>query len=210
MRAVLRFMRTRIVAAIILMAIAGAPTLGQSGASAVVPGHSFGPVMLGMPANAARAVAARFERTTGCAIDLLVAGAGVIAAGSSWGGCLSLQLPSGTTQAQVSAGPFFVQTTPFAIGTGGPPAILINAFGLPFVERHDRNTAVLLFVNGLVAHVGATHMRGGVVDYLAVQASGTRTIPRIGYLADVDNVHVTPLYSDGGSGTGFGNPPTGP
>ena len=199
-------------AAIILLAIIGAPAFGQSGENAIIPGHSVGPVTLGMPARAARAAAIRFERTTGCGIDLLVAHDVVLAAGSSWGGCLNLQLPSDTETALVrlSAGPFFVLNTPFAVGTGGPPALLINAFGVPSLVRRGADTAVLVFANGLVAHAGATHMRGGVVDYLAVQARGAKSIPRIGYLTDVGTTHVIPLYSDGGSGDGLGTPPTGP
>jgi hypothetical protein len=199
-------------AIIVVLATITAPAFGQSNETAIIPGHSFGPVTVGMPARAARVAATRFERTTGCGIDLLVAHDVIAAAGSSWGGCLNLQLSSDTEAAlaRLSAGPFFVLHAPFVVGTGGPPAVLINAFGLPSVVRRGADIAVLVFANGLVAHVGATQMRGGVVDYLAVQVPGVRSIPRIGYLANVENTRLMPRYSDGGSGDGLGAPPIGP
>lgn len=195
-------------AVLIVVAITGAPALGQSGETAIIPGHSVGPVTLGMPAGAARVAAARFEQTTGCSIDLLVAHGAVTAAGSSWGGCLNLQLPSDTAAAlmRLSTDPILT-STPFAVGTGGPPAILINAFGVPSLVRRGVHTVVLVFANGLVAHTGATHMRSGVVDYLAVQAPGARSIPRIGYLADGGNHARDAALGGGGIGDGLGTLP---
>src|SRR5215472_6947460 len=142
-------------AVIVLLAIITAPAFGQSNETAIIPGRSFGPVALGMPVSAARVAAARFERTTGCSIDLLVARGVIAAAGSSWGGCLNLQLPKDSEAAlmQLSAGPYFVLKAPFVVGTGGPPAVLINAFGRPSLVRRGANSAMLVFGNGLVAHV---------------------------------------------------------
>ncbi|HLW48452.1 MAG TPA: hypothetical protein VKW09_11870 [bacterium] len=108
-----------------------------------------------MPATEGGEAAARFERETGCGIDLLVAHGVVIAAGSAWGGCLDLQLPRDT-----SAGPFFL---PVIVGIGRPPLVLVSVFGPPLVVRQGADSTALIFPNGLVAHVGAVHAQGGVL-----------------------------------------------
>jgi hypothetical protein len=170
----------RVVAALILAIILVSAALAQPAGTTIVPGRALGPVTLGMPAGQARRVVAQFNRATGCDIDLLVARGVVIAAGSPWGGCLDLQLPSDTPPT-ASVGPIAHRVAPPIVGIGGPPAALVHAFGPPLVVRQGADSAILIFTNGLVAHVGATRVRGGMVTYLAVQAAGVASVPQIGY-----------------------------
>lgn len=145
---------------------------------AIVPGSSLGPVALGMLGGLARRAAIRFEHETGCEIDLLMARGVVVAAGSAWGACLYLQLPSGTPPMLMSDG---MRDLPVVVGVGGPAAALIDVFGTPSVVRQGTDEAALIFPNGLAARVGSVHADGGIVTYLAVQAAGATAAPRIGY-----------------------------
>lgn len=137
----------------------------------IIPGHALGPVTLGMPAATAYAAAIRFERETGCGIDLLIAQGVVVAAGTRWGGCLHLPTAE----------------------VGSPAIALVRAFGTPLVVRRSGDKAVLLFPNGLVAYVNGMESRGGVVvSYLAVQVRGSAIVPQIGYLAGEDtDAHIS-------------------
>lgn len=148
---------------------------GELAETAIAPGHSFGPVMLGMPIDEAQARAARFERQTGCNIDLLAAEGVVIAAGSPWGGCLELQLPR-----EFSA----------HVGIGGHPATLMQVFGIPLILRHSLDRAALIFADGLVAHVGTMRVRGGMVTYLAIRSPVSSSLPPIGHFADWPEARV--------------------
>lgn len=170
-----------IAAVLVLAATVVCPALGQPAETAIVPGHSVGPITLGMPVREARAAAARFEHATGCDIDLLVAGGVVVAAGSSWGGCLDLQVPPDARPMVM----FRLSFLPAPIGVGGPPDVLVDAFGAPSMVRQDVNGLVLIFSNGLAARVGA------VVSYVAVQAAGLRSVPRFGDFAnETERVHL--------------------
>jgi hypothetical protein len=173
-------------------------TTGQQVSATIVPGHALGPVMLGMPTVEARAAAASFEYGTGCGIDLLAAGGRVIAAGSSWGGCLLLQPPNDVRPLPVSTDSF-VQSVIF--GMSGSPAALVNAFGTPRVIREGMDSVALVFTNGLAAYVGVMH-KGGVVTYLAVQNPGSTTAPRIGYFAGTVRGLGRPFDSEAKSGAG--------
>lgn len=192
-----------------------APWSGESSEAAIVPGRSIGPVTLGMPIYKARETAALFEYQTGCNIDLLAARGVVIAAGSPWGGCLTLQVPR--------------QTTPPVDGIGDPPALLAEVFGRPQTMHLGGDRVALVFADGLVAHVGVLHVHGGFVTYLAVQPRGWRSVPGIGHFIawpEEHSRHTMPqsstaysvppseraflLYSDGGSGNGLLPPPPSP
>ncbi len=170
----------RIIAALALATIAVSQAQGQPIGTAIVPGHALGPVALGMPAGEARRIAAQFTRATGCDIDLLVARGVVIAAGSRWGGCLDLQLPPDTLS-EASVDPAIDAVPWLIVGIGGPPAALVDAFGTPLAMRRHADSAIVIFTNGLVAHVGAVHLNGGMVTYLAVQPAGMASVPQIGY-----------------------------
>ena len=153
-------------AAIVLTSLLAVTPARSDELQDIIPGHAFGPVMLGMPATKAYAAATRFERETGCGIDLLIAHGVVIAAGSKWGGCLHL---------------------PAYRGIGSPAIALVRVFGTPLIVRRGADEAALLFPNGLVAYVNGMPSRGGgVVAYLAVQVRGSAVVPRIGYLARED------------------------
>jgi hypothetical protein len=142
---------------------------GEPTESAIVLGRSIGPVALGMPIQKAREAASTFEKQTRCNIDLLAAHDVVIAAGTSWGGCLELQLPREFTA---------------HVGIGGHPLALIRAFGTPLIQRHSPDRAALIFADGLVAHVGIMRVRGGMVSYLAIQPPGWSSVPPIGHFTD--------------------------
>jgi len=170
----------RLATALAIAILSALPASAQPDTSLVVPGVRVGPVALGMDADAARAAAARFERETGCTIDIAIAADRVIAAGTRFGGCLSLELPADARPAVVQAGTFLL---PLAAGIGGPAAALVNAFGQPRVTPLGGDQAALVWPQGLAAHVGGVSHMGGIVTYLAVVALGTREAPRIGHFA---------------------------
>jgi len=80
-----------------------------------------------------------------------------------------------------SADPFFLSA---AVGIGGSAVALVNTFGTPLIVRQGADEAAFIFPNGLVAHVGSMHAQGGIVTYLAVQALGARSVPKIGHFTD--------------------------
>jgi hypothetical protein len=178
----------RVVTGLVLAAVIVSPALGQPASTVIVPGHALGPVSVGMPATEAREAAAMFERKTGCGIDLLVEHGVVVAAGSPWAGCLHLQLPSDTPLMVVSDGLSFLPVVPVVVGISGPPVALVNAFGAALVVSQGADNAALIFPNGLVAHVSGMHAHGGIVSYLAVQATGSMSVPQIGHFTDEANV----------------------
>ncbi|HLY22076.1 MAG TPA: hypothetical protein VKT83_06365 [bacterium] len=137
---------------------------------AIVPGRSIGPVALGMSIQKAREAASIFGKQTRCSIDLLAAHEVVIAAGTPWAACLNLQLP--------------YQTAAPIVVIGSPPAVLADMYGIPWVVQLGADRSAHVFTNGLVAHVGVLHVRGGFVTYLAVQPRGWRTVPTIGHFID--------------------------
>jgi hypothetical protein len=172
----------RSIVTVALLLLAALPAFSQPPAPSIVPGSRIGPVALGMAESEARAAAARFERETdGCTIDIAVAAGRVIAAGTRYGGCLSLELPAETQPLVVQAGTFLL---PLPAGIGGPAIALINAFGRPLAVRLGGDEVAFVWPQGLAAHVGAASDHGGVVTYLAVVAPDSTAVPRIGHFVD--------------------------
>jgi hypothetical protein len=165
----------------LLVLLAALPALAQPAVSPIVPGVRIGPVTLGMAESDARAAALRFQRDTGCEIDLLIEQGAVAAAGTRFGGCLALQLPPDTQPLAVQAGPFLM---PLPAGIGGPTAALLHAFGRPLRTRDmGGDRAAVIWPQGLAAHVADASDRGGIVTYLAIVTPGDTAIPRIGHFS---------------------------
>ena len=149
---------------------------GADQAGTIMPGVQVGPVMLGMSDDDAANAAGKFKRTTGCVIDLIAQGHHVVAAGSRFGGCLSLAVPEGAAPAVAERGSGSVSI----IGIGGSASALVRAFGRPLAVPLRDGAVALICPDGLVARVVPVH-DDGIVTYFAIVPPGTTTVPSIGY-----------------------------
>jgi hypothetical protein len=137
-----------------------------------------------MVAGEGTRAAARFAvATDGCAIDVLVEGSLVVAAGTRWAGCLELTLPRAAQPVGM-----LISGTAFPVwpAIGNPPYPFVTVFGRPTIVHLDDDSAALIWHNGLVALVEGVREGDGVVTYLAVIAPGSTAVPPVGLLKIAD------------------------
>jgi len=138
----------------------------------------MGPVWLGMDYRAALAAKKPFESKHGCPIDIQFADGKVVAAGTSWGGCLTLQVPAGAPTVTVE--------TPF-----GPQAILpqLDASIVPFTVTFGKpgiatklpyDGIAVIWDKGLAVYATATK-ETPAVTYIAVVRPAYFSVPALGY-----------------------------